>query len=325
MSTQHGWKRQVAVAGIALGFVATVANPVVARPAPKGAEEDCPQYGELVEAPAGMIPRDDHINVHKDPLDDWVEAHPELAAEAADLEAGETVTIPVAFHVIRKSDGGLGDVPQKQVADQMDVLNESFAGSGFEFHLDETTRTTAPQWFNLLSTQGAAPRFLRGSSKEIKMKRALHEGDAETLNIYTADLAGGLLGWAYMPWDFNGPEGQVLPRYFDGVVLDYRTLPGGAYGEFYGQGDTGVHEVGHWMGLFHTFDGGCGPEGDLVADTPAEAIPAFECEVGRDTCPDDPGTDPVKNFMDYTYDSCMDHFTDGQEERMRTVWASDRS
>ena len=90
------------------------------------------------------------------------------------------------------------------------------------------------------------------------MKQALHEGTPQTLNIYSASLAQSLLGWAYLPWDFTGESGDPLPRFYDGVVLDFRSLPIGdlAY-DVYGEGDTGTHEVGHWLGLFHTFDGGC--------------------------------------------------------------------
>ena len=116
------------------------------------------------------------------------------------------------------------------------------------------------------------------------MKQALHEGTPQTLNIYSASLAQSLLGWAYLPWDFTGESGDPLPRFYDGVVLDFRSLPIGdlAY-DVYGEGDTGTHEVGHWLGLFHTFDGGC-EGGDFVADTAPEASPAFGCPEGRDTC-----------------------------------------
>jgi Pregnancy-associated plasma protein-A len=82
-----------------------------------------------------------------------------------------------------------------------------------------------------------------------------------------------------------------------------------------------VHEVGHWLGLDHTFANGCRPPGDGIADTPAEAKPAFSCtDQNRDTCPKLPGKDPTNNYMTYVPDSCMSVFTAGQRAAMRAVW-----
>jgi hypothetical protein len=218
-------------------------------------------------------------------------------AGAGPLVSGGTVN--VYFHVINRGSGlSRGDVPDAMIADQMDVLNAAYLSTGWQFDLVETTRTTNAQWF------GMSP----GSTAERRAKSALHEGSADDLNIYTANLGGGLLGWSTFPSDYaRQPKA-------DGVVILFSSLPGGSTPN-YNEGDTATHEVGHWMGLFHTFQGGCSPQGDLVADTPAEASPAFECPVGRDTC-SSAGEDPIHNFMDYTYDSCMDEFTTGQDARM---------
>jgi hypothetical protein len=73
----------------------------------------------------------------------------------------------------------------------------------------------------------------------------------------------------------------------------------------------------------HTFgegDGSCTGDGDFVSDTAFEATPAFGCEVGRDTCPNEPGVDPITNFMDYSDDACFTGFTNGQTARIVSYW-----
>ena len=230
-----------------------------------------------------------------------------------------TVTIPVWFHVISKGAGfANGVVPDQMIGAQMRVLNDSYngrtggAGSGFGFELAGVTRTENVDWFN-----GMVTNF----ELELSIKSALHRGGPETLNIYTVD-GGPVLGFAYFPSILTIPSYAAL----DGVVLDWRSLPGGTF-DIYSEGDTATHEVGHWLALFHTFDGKCSSKGDSVADTPAEFSPAFYCPVGRDTCAgtSKPGLDPIFNFMDYTQDSCMYQFTPGQVERMKAAWTAFRS
>jgi hypothetical protein len=217
-------------------------------------------------------------------------------------------TVPVWFHVV--SDGQTGNVTQKQIDAQMQVLNLAFAGfyggakSGFRFELAGVTRTNNAEWFNT---------GINGDT-ERPMKRALHRGGFETLNVYST-TAGPYLGWAYLP----GLSETNL--YLDGIVFDWESMPGTSdtYAGEFDLGMTLVHEAGHWVNLEHTFFGGCNAKGDFVDDTPAMKVPTSGCPEGKDTC-SEPGLDPIHNYMDYSFDSCYNQFTAGQVARAQDAW-----
>ena len=223
-----------------------------------------------------------------------------------------TITIDVRWHVIT-DDAGAGGVTKNAIKRQLAVLNRAFAGGTahrsaptiFRFSTKSIDYTANSDWYQW-SNPDVDP------NDEVEAKTALHAGGLDDLNIYVTGLEDGLLGYATFPFDTALAE--------DGVVLLNESLPGGAAAP-YNQGDTATHEVGHWLGLYHTFQDGCERPGDMVADTPyqADGPNIFECDEAADTCRD-PGRDPVHNFMSYGDDPCLDRFTPGQSLRMALIW-----
>lgn len=218
--------------------------------------------------------------------------------------------INVYWHVVNQGTGvSNGDITSQMITNQMNVLNSAFGQWGWTFQLVATTRTTNATWYN--NCYGSA---------ESAMKTALRQGSADDLNVYSCRPSGGILGYATFPSSYTSQPA------LDGVVLLDQSLPGGTAAP-YNEGDTGTHEVGHWMGLYHTFQGGCSGNGDYVSDTPAERSAAYGCPSGRDSCTGKryPGLDPITNFMDYTDDYCMFEFSTGQDTRMDDQYTVYRS
>ena len=217
-------------------------------------------------------------------------------------------TIPVYIHVMMDSAGN-GNVTSAQIADQMTVLNTTFGGgesssasnTGFTFTLAGVDRFSNDAWHVDRSSQ--------------TYRKQTRQGGANALNMWLVDFK--YLGIATFPWDYAKSPG------IDGVRVHYASLPGGSIAN-YDLGETATHEVGHWLGLYHTFQGGCAEPNDSVADTAAQSSPTNGCPEGRDSC-DLPGLDPIHNYMDYSYDSCYTEFTGGQTSRMQQMYAAYRA
>lgn len=206
------------------------------------------------------------------------------------------------------------DVPLSRVHAQVDALNAHFGRHDIRFALQLPIHiVTDPQW--------AAVRL--GSPEEAQMKRELRRGGAESLNLYVLQPADGILGWSTFPFDYAANPTA------DGVVILHDTMPGGQAAP-YNLGMTAVHETGHWMGLFHPWQGGCSggaAGGDGVADTPPARRAAYGCPAqgSVDTCSSASSPDAITNAMGYVDDRCMTGgFTPGQAARMRVMWRAYR-
>lgn len=213
--------------------------------------------------------------------------------------------IPVYVHVLHSATKG--NLPDTSINQQIAVLNATYGGkvggadTGFSFSLKGITRSDDASWYG------------KPEEHETAFKTKLHQGGKNTLNLYTANLGDQLLGWATFPWKYAANPAM------DGVVVHAGSVPGGPSSDF-DKGYTTTHEVGHWLGLYHTFQNGCESPGDTVPDTPDEREPSNGCpDPVPNTCPST-GTDPVHNYMDYSRDNCMNQFTPGQADRMRKVW-----
>ncbi len=215
-------------------------------------------------------------------------------------------SIPVWWHVIYSSSGA-GNISEARINAQIEVLNEDYRaiantmGSNsfdvkIQFELKGITRTMNDSWFN--------------DNDEYGYKTALGKDTNQFMNVYS-NTASGYLGYAYFPQ--SGGAGS----WYDGVVMLHEAVGGRNNGfSQYDQGRTMVHEVGHYLGLYHTFQGGCTnsySSGDLIVDTNAEETAHYTCDQTT-TCGN---ADPIHNYMNYTDDDCMTQFT--REQANRTV------
>ncbi|KAK3681370.1 hypothetical protein B0T22DRAFT_388120 [Podospora appendiculata] len=258
-------------------------------------------FAAAVEKPFGCgtaAPSKEHMAISKA----FAEKEAAFAA-SGNFTTQATITIDVYFHVVAASTALTdGYVTDTMLTNQLAVMNSAYAPHGIAFVLKGTDRTINTSW----ASDGA----------ELAMKKALRKGTYRSLNIYFQKAIGGNLGYCYFPTTAAVGSNNF---YLDGCSILFTSLPGGSATN-YNLGYTVTHEVGHWFGLYHTFQGGCTGTGDSVSDTPAQASASSGCPTGRDSCPSATGLDPIHNYMDYSYDTCYTEFTAGQKTRMYSFY-----
>lgn len=263
-----------------------------------------------------------------------------------DVAANDLVYIPVVFHIVHNGDAlGSGEnISEVQILSQLDALNRDFnyldpdivnvpepfrdlvADCKIQFCLAKFDPSGNPTT-GIVRHQFAQATWNSDSLIDNVLKPATIWDNKRYLNIWSVRMGGtlqsqGVLAYATFP--------GFAPDDEDGVVARYNTIgtTGGAFMNGYEKGKTVSHEIGHWLGLLHTwgFGAGCGDQGDFISDTPDQDDLNFGCpDFPHFSCSGQPNGDMFMNYMDYTYDGCRNLFTLGQAERMRGVLDNQRA
>ena len=252
------------------------------------------------------------------------------------------INVPVVVHIIHSGEpvGTGSNISDAQVAAQIQVMNEDFSA------MDPDFGNTPAQWSGVIgdaminfclaevAPNGTATNGITrhnipvtGSSSnnnniESTIKPQTMWDPTQYMNVYVLSIPGttangGVLGYAYLP--YNGTIGSSN----DGIVVDYNWFGGPGFNQ---SGDkTMTHEIGHYLGLFHTFDGESCNSDDGVTDTPNVNAPTadlgfFSCNNNFPAGPSSCGNEHMYvNYMDYSQESCYTSFTNGQIAIMRSV------
>lgn len=248
------------------------------------------------------------------------------AKTAADAAASETIfRIPVVVHVVYMSE--LENISRQQIQSQIDVLNEDYRrivdtpgfGKGFDTRIEYFLARRDPSGQPCDGVvRIKSPLTDLNFTDHGQLTRLSHWDPARYLNIYVVHTITPLIS-GYATFPLGLPEE-------DGLVVRHALFGRSGTGDRPGvEGRICTHEVGHWLGLYHTFHDGCGEDpctdGDRVCDTPPAANPHLNCEESDNSCHNDfPDLDDqLENYMDYLPDECKNVFTPGQIKRMHAV------
>ncbi|KAH7379119.1 hypothetical protein DE146DRAFT_304400 [Phaeosphaeria sp. MPI-PUGE-AT-0046c] len=231
--------------------------------------------------------------------------HPEdfIPASGLQLQANE-VQVDAYVHILISK--AANEPAKGSIEAKMDTLNRNFAPWGYRFNLRGVSIIINPTWASDIDVQ------------KTEKQKALHKGRYYDLNIYMVEGAGGGVCSFPRPAGVKLTEAMLID---DGCFVPL-SLPI--------QSATITHEVGHWMGLAHVFEGGCGSN-DGCEDTWPQSGPSYGKQVvagSVGSCPilyqcDFTGWQNVQNFMDYS--DCASQFTPCQGGRMDGAWQNQRA
>eukprot|EP00547_Thalassionema_nitzschioides_P014090 CAMPEP_0194244646 /NCGR_PEP_ID=MMETSP0158-20130606/11666_1 /TAXON_ID=33649 /ORGANISM="Thalassionema nitzschioides, Strain L26-B" /LENGTH=846 /DNA_ID=CAMNT_0038980195 /DNA_START=88 /DNA_END=2625 /DNA_ORIENTATION=+ len=213
----------------------------------------------------------------------------------------DSIDIDVYAHVLTRQSNS--DVTYRILQEEINnLVNVDFQDTPFEFHFKGVDYTSHSRWNDIDGSD---------DDDTDDATAALRIGGGDVLNLFLAEglCDANLGGFAQYPYE----QGWFPPNQYshkDRVYLCPSVL--------LGDSRTVTHEIGHWLGLRHTFNGNsCSSnnEGDFVDDTPQHLNSRTDCDDSDvDTCTNQPGDDPIFNFMSYS--RCRFDFTAGQIERM---------
>jgi len=249
--------------------------------------------------------------------------------------------IPVVVHVVYNSTNS--NISDEQIHSQIEVLNEDYRrmydtegyGHGIDSYIQFCLANFDPNGNPTTGiTRTESPVSDHDISNPSPLKSLIRWNTSRYLNMWivndisSSGQPGTILGYAQFPGGNPSTDGVVIRHTAFGRTGSV-TSPSN-------RGRTATHEVGHYLGLAHPFQGGCTgttqgnclTQGDRICDTPAQDEPPYGCpSLFLNTCTDAPNNlpDPVKNYMNYVNDACMNQFTPGQLDRMEFYLNGTRS